>query len=76
MYKIIHGLTGIDRSIFTLRDTFPTTRGHQYKLFKHPVCYNTRVVNMWNALPSDTVEAPLINTFKSLLDKHWNNGIS
>ena len=42
MYIIIQELIGIDLSIFTFRssDTFPTTRGHQYKIFKHPVHYN------------------------------------
>ena len=36
MYRIIQGFIGIDLSIFTFRsrDTFPTTRGHQYKVFK------------------------------------------
>ena len=29
MYKIIQGLIGIDMSIFTFRDTPPTTRGYQ-----------------------------------------------
>ena len=35
MYRIIQELIGIDLSIFTFRssDTFPTTRGHQYKTF-------------------------------------------
>ena len=42
MYKIIQGLIGIDMSIFTFRDIPPTTRGHQYKVFKYPVHYNAR----------------------------------
>ena len=39
MYRIIQGFIGIDLSIFTFRsrDIFPTTRGHQYKVFKYPV---------------------------------------
>ena len=59
MFKIIQGLIGIDMSIFTFRDSPPTTRGHQYKVFKYPVHYNTRanyfpaellIANMWNNL--------------------------
>ena len=51
MYRIIQELIGIDLSIFTFRsrDTFPTTRGHQYKIFKHPVHYNARA----NFLPAE-----------------------
>ena len=82
MCRIIQELIGIDLSIFTFtsRDTFPTTRGHQYKIFKHPVHYNaransftSRIANMWNDLPSEIIEAPSLNCFKSLLDNYWNN---
>ena len=82
MYRIIQELIGIDQSIFSFRsrDTFPTTRGHQYKIFKHPVHYNVRanfftcrIANVWNDLPSEIIEAPSLNYFKSLLDNYWNN---
>ena len=80
MYKIIQGLIGIDMSIFTFRDTHPTTRRHQYKVFKYPVHYNARAIfscriaNMWNNLiPSDIIEAPSLNSFRSHLDNYWNN---
>ena len=82
MYRIIQELIGIDQSIFSFRsrDTFPTTRGHQYKIFKHPVHYNVRanfftcrIANIWNDLPSEIIEAPSLNYFKSLLDNYWNN---
>ena len=30
------------------------------------------MVNIWNSLPPDSVvDADIINTFKSCLDKHW-----
>ena len=71
MYKIIQRLIGIDMSIFTFRDTLPTTRGHQYKVYKYPVHYSARanffscrIANMWNNLPSDIIEAPSLNSFK------------
>ena len=82
MYRIIQELIGIDLSIFSFRsrDTFLTTRGHQCKIFKHPVHYNVRanfftcrIANIWNDLPSEIIEAPSLNYFKSLLDNYWNN---
>ena len=55
-------------------------RGHSLKLFK-PRCHKTvrqnffslRVVNEWNKLPQDVVDAPTINTFKNRLDRHWHD---
>ena len=76
-YRIILELIGIDLSIFTFRsrDTFPTTRGHHYKIFKYSVHYNARanfltcrIANMWNNLSSEIIEAPSLNCCKSLLD--------
>ena len=54
MYRIIQGLLELTYPYLLLdRDTFPTTRGHQYKVFK--VHYNARanfftcgIANMWN----------------------------
>jgi len=31
------------------------------------------VVNIWNSLPNDMVEANTVNAFKYRLDKHWSN---
>ena len=50
------------------------------KLFK-PRCHTTvrqnffslRIVNEWNKLPQDVVEAPSTNTFKNRLDRHWHD---
>ena len=56
-----------------------TTRGHNYKIFKpHSQCltrsifFSNRVINDWNSLPTNIVNANSIN-FKSLLDEHWKN---
>jgi len=35
--------------------------------------FSLRIVNEWNKLPQDVVEAPLINTFKNRLDRHWHD---
>ena len=54
----------------------PTTRGHKYRLVKENTqdtirsnFFNNRIVNNWNALSSDVIEAKSINSFKAKLDK-------
>ena len=32
---------------------------------------NIRVIENWNNLPSTVVEAPTLNSFKSILNKYW-----
>ena len=67
MYKIIQGLIEIDMSIFTFRDTLPTTRGHQYKVFKYPVHYSA------SALEPISFPAELLTcgiTYHQILSKH------
>ena len=61
-------------------NTFSTTRGNNYKLKKFTCHYNlrkysfcSRIVNTWNSIPNDVVEAETINPFKNRLDKHWSN---
>ena len=76
-YKYVHGVYEVDPPPFSL-DTASMTRGHCYKLVKRRSSKNTRlhfftnrVVNAWNSLPANIVEAPTINCFKNRLDKHW-----
>jgi len=40
-------------------------------LRKYSFC--ARVVNIWNSLPNEVVEANTVNVFKNRLDKHWSN---
>jgi len=61
-------------------NTFSTTRGNMYKLQKFMCHYNirkysfcARVVNIWNSLLNEVVEANTVNAFKYRLDKHWSN---
>ena len=35
--------------------------------------FTERVVNSWNSLPTDVVNAPSVNSFKNRIDKFWNN---
>ena len=32
-----------------------------------------RAIDDWNSLPQDVVSAPILNAFKSNLDKHWKD---
>ena len=52
-------------------------RGHNYKILKQNTnktkfsnFFTNRVVNTWNKLPSNVVNAKTINEFKNLFDKH------
>ena len=56
------------------------TRGHDLRLLKyrtkydlHKYYFTSRVVNVWNSLPSFVVSAVTVNCFKSRLDKFWKN---
>ena len=55
------------------------TRGHSLKLRKSKSCINThshfftqRVVNLWNSLQEETVNATSIDSFKNRLDAEWS----
>ena len=37
------------------------------------IFFTKRVVKLWNSLPSLVVEVPLLNCFKTRLDKLWSN---
>lgn len=77
MFKLISGKLNIDpQNFFKISET--TTRGHKYKVFKKHAkkltrinSFSQRVVNDWNALPAEIVEAKSIISFKNELDKYW-----
>ena len=54
------------------------TRGPRFKIVKvrsrldiRNKFFSQRVVNSWNMLPADVVEAETVNSFKNRLDKFW-----
>ena len=62
----------------TLHDNFQT-RGHNRKLSKEHCrldirknSFSQRIVNTWNSLPSNIVQAKNTNTFKRLFDNHMS----
>lgn len=74
-FKIITRKEMVDRNyFFKIRDT-ATTRGHEFKLFKPRArgkmrkhYFSHRVVDHWNALPNECVQADSINQFKNRID--------
>ena len=77
VYRIINKIDNIPFDTFFTLNTHGT-RGHQYKLDKprsNTRCrqnfFSQRVINIWNDLPQNVVEAPSINSFKNQLEKAW-----
>ena len=77
VYKLLRGHYTTNSGLLELHGN-TLTRGHQYKLKKNYTrtslrkhFFKNRVVDLWNSLPSNTVEAPSINSFKNRLDRTW-----
>ena len=78
-YKILHGIDNVDKDkLFTMAQ-YRATRGHSFKLQKkrsrlnvRANSFSNRVVDTWNNLPENVVNAPSVNAFKSRLNKHWH----
>ena len=79
-HVVIDADKAVDNQLTEPDTCIQTTRGNNYKLQKCVCHYNlrkypfcSRVVNVWNSLPNNVVEADTINIFKNRLDKHWLN---
>ena len=79
VYKILHKVYKLPYTLLEKAPDVPT-RGHSLKLAKNKCrlevrrnFFSQRVVNNWNSLPEDIVEAPCLNTFKARLDRYWRN---
>ena len=83
VYKIIHNLYDpktTSQLLTLVSDDAPHTRTNSLKLTKHRTHHNlyskfftNRVINTWNSLPHDIVNAPSLNSFKNKIDKHFKN---
>ena len=58
---------------------YQATRGHPCKQFKKSSrlnllanTFSNRVINTWNNLSANVVNAPSVNAFKNRLNKHWH----
>lgn len=79
VFKLLKGIDRLDYRIFFEKQTMNRTRGHNCRLIKvrsnldiRKYFFSQRVVNIWNKLPQNIVEADTVNSFKNRLDK-FNN---
>ena len=78
-YKILTGKENVDSyKFFILNHGCHNLRGHRFKLYKsrsrlntRKFFYSQRVVEVWNSLPDNVVEAETTNCFKKRLDQEW-----
>ena len=70
-YKIVFGLIDVKFDDFFQLSTVVTTRGHPFKLFKkysdvnaRKSFFSQRIINVWNSIPSDTVDFSTLRSFK------------
>ena len=79
-YKITHKIydPNITNSLINLAHT--NTRSHKFKLLKPRVNTNkflhfftNRIINVWNNLPGNIVEATSLNCFKNKIDKYFKD---
>lgn len=77
MYKIATGIYERDTCQALVDFSGRTSRGHKYKLTKSHIrsdirkySFKERVINPWNNLPSEVVEAPSLISFERRLDAY------
>ena len=82
VFKLVKGIDKIDYNRFFQLADNTRTRGHRLKIVKvrsrldiRNKFFSQRVVNSWNMLPSDVIEAETVNCFKNRLDKFWETSI-
>ena len=76
VYKILHNLYDPKTTSTLFQLSHGSTRGHDLKLTKHATKTNmfkyfftNRMINTWNNLTRETVNAPSVNAFKNRLDR-------
>ena len=77
-YKILHNYNEDVTPVIKMNNT--STRGNSLKMLKfrprkdiRKFSFTSRIVNTWNKLPDDVVNARNLITFEKLLDKFWAN---
>jgi ribonucleases P/MRP protein subunit RPP40 len=75
-FKMVKGFSGLKAETLFAGSSTKYLRGNNFKLFKHSCrldqrkyFFSHRIVDIWNKLPNNVIEANSINEFKSRLDK-------
>ena len=76
MFKIVNGYEDVERNMF-LKLKGSRTRRHKAALVKEQCrldmrkySFSQRVINEWNKLPNDCVNASGVNMFKNRIDRY------
>ena len=77
VFKIVNGYEDDDRNMFFKLKEGSRTRGHkaafvkeQCRLDMRKYSFSQRVINEWNKLPNDCVNASSVNMFKNRIDRY------
>ena len=77
VFKIVNGYEDVDRNMFVKLKEGSRTRGHKAALVKEQCrldmrkySFSQRVINEWNKLPNDCVNASSVNMFKNRIDRY------
>ena len=75
VFKIVNGYEDVDRNMFFKLKEGSRTRGHKAALVKEQCRLDVRkysfsqsVINEWNKLPNDCINANSVNIFKNRID--------
>jgi hypothetical protein len=76
VFKMVRGISAVSWSVFFDKPLVQSTRGHSWKFTKRQSAkdirlhfFSNRVLNRWNALNQEAVDASTVNGFKHQLDK-------
>ena len=79
MFKIMKGIYKMDKELFETKENI--TRGHEMKIWKKQCRLNMRkqyftqrIINDWNKLPTEAINAKTIVQFKSIIDPEFKHG--
>ena len=77
VFKIVNGYEDVGRNMFFKLKEGSRTRGHKTALVKEQCrldmrkySFSQRVINEWNKLPNDCVNASSVNMFKNRIDRY------
>ena len=78
VFKIMHGYEGLNKDMFFRIKNDSITRGHSLALVKshsrldiRKYTFSQRVVNDWNKLPEECINATSVNMFKNKIDQYY-----